>query len=50
VESEMGDTSNKCIAYIQVTAKIMESLELISDTNLIESRCFHTGVVSELIH
>jgi hypothetical protein len=34
---------------IQVTAKKMETLEEIRDTKYIESGCFHTGVVPELI-
>jgi hypothetical protein len=35
--------------YIDVTAKIMETLEQIRETKYIESRCFHACVLPELI-
>jgi hypothetical protein len=34
---------------IHVTAKIMETLQSMGDTKYIESRCFHTGAIPELI-
>ena len=34
---------------LRVTAKIKKTLELMRDTKYTERKCFHTGVVPELI-
>jgi hypothetical protein len=37
------------IDYLQISGRIMETLEKMRDAKYFESRCFHTGVVPELI-
>jgi hypothetical protein len=37
------------VVHVQLTAKIKETLTQMRDTKYTEIRCFHTGVVPELI-